>query len=644
MERNLSNISLSPACSCKSKLNPTTINFKSTIHFNENSFISNLKKMYEKRNTHKRIPFHTKKFRLSQSTLDTEEDNNKKNNQMKIIKRNQSEKLLVHPFFRQQQKYLLSKIQSPTSTAKKYLHPIFLSPTSIKHLNYNNTFRNFYSNNNSIIIENSNTTINKSPIHKPNVHKLLHKYITLVLKKAHNTKNIKQNERSIYPYATKQPSTQSNNQQFCDKESQTPSYSNINQSNFLIDKQIVEIFRKLPTPLQKQINEMLHLKIHIKYCENMFDLLNRKLDIRDNTNNPISDDTAIESNLYNDMVDFIYQHKTNYSKHSDFTIIKEVTPENMYIQLVRENYKQIYLDALRKKDIIPKTVYSSKDELINIRSKRKIIQDIIDKSMKEGKVKEKILKELNEKRLNYFLTKEADHSIKPVKKQRNTIEAVHPTKKITFQQKAKLKIYTKINNHSINKSKQTTQDRHKISLTKKNDNTNSTISEKNSIVHNDSNNNTNTNNIISNNSNDNTVTTCYVNEKAMSDQPLEIIQPEKIIVSATDEQEQRQTSQGIKLQRVADNKLKYQRQQKAKQTLISRIDDATKKKEESDSSIVDKDMLEKIRNYKNEQKQIRVLNKKRQTLLEPKIVNLASLKKVCGKDYFLEGNEYRMEE
>ena len=87
MERNLSNISLSPACSCKSKLNPTTINFKSTIHFNENSFISNLKKMYEKRNTHKRIPFHTKKFRLSQSTLDTEEDNNKKNNQMKIIKR-----------------------------------------------------------------------------------------------------------------------------------------------------------------------------------------------------------------------------------------------------------------------------------------------------------------------------------------------------------------------------------------------------------------------------------------------------------------------------------------------------------------------------------------------------------------------------
>lgn len=422
MERNLSNISLSPAFSCQLKLSPTSTNFKSTMHFNESSFMSKLKNMYEKRNIYKPIPFNVKKFISSPSTLDTEDDNKKKNNQAKIITRNQSEKILVHPFFRQQQKYLTSKIQIPTSTPKNNLHPIFLSPTSIKNINNNNTLRNFHSNDNSVKIDNTNSTVYTSPKQKRNIHKLLYQYIKLVLQKVHNTKNIKQNEPSIYPYTKKQPTMQSSIQQLCDKESQTRCSKN-NQNNYLIDKQIVDIFRKLPFPLQKQINEMLHLKIHVKYCENMFDSLTRKLDIRDNTNNPISDNTAIESNLYNDMIDFIYHHKTNYLKHNDFTIMKEITPENMYIQSIREKHKQICLDAGKNKENIPKTVYSSKDELINIRNKRKIIQDIIDKSMKEGKVREKKLKELNEKRLNYFLIKEANHSTKQIKNiQRNTIE------------------------------------------------------------------------------------------------------------------------------------------------------------------------------------------------------------------------------
>ena len=644
MERNLSNISLSPASSCKLKLSSTTTNFKSAMHFNESSFMSKLKNMYEKRNVYKPIPFNVKKFTLSPSTLDTEDDNNKKNNQMKIITRNQSEKILVHPFFRQQQKYLTSKIQTPSSTPKNNLHPIFLSPTSIKNINNNHTLRNFHSNDNSVKIGNTNSTINTSPKQKINIHKLLYQYIKLVLQKVHNTKNIKQNEPSIYPYTKKQPTMQSNIQQLCDKESQTPRCSKNNQNNLLIDKQIVEIFSKLPFPLQKQINEMLHLKIHVKYCENMFDSLNRKLDIRDNTNNPISDKTAIESNLYKDMIDFIYYHKTNYSKHNDFTIMKEITPENMYIQSIREKHKQICLDADKNKENIPKTLYSSKNELINIRNKRKIIQDIIDKSMKEGKVREKKFKELNEKRLNYFLIKEANHSTKQIKNtQRNTIETGYPNKqKITFQQKSKLQIYTKINN-PIN-IKKVNHNNDKNSLNDQINNVNSTISKQNSIIQNYSSNNTNTNNIVI--SNNNTVTTCCVNDKAMSDRPPEIIRPEELIASTNDEQ--KQSSQGIKRQRVADNKLKYQRQQKAKQTIINQLDNATKKKEENDFSVADKDLIEKIQKYKNEQKQIRALRPKRQTLLEPRILHLANLNKVCTKNYFLEGTEqdkeYKMKE
>lgn len=78
MERNLSNISLSPASSCQLKLSPTSTNFKSTMHFNESSFMSKLKNMYEKRNIYKPIPFNVKKFISSPSTLDTEDDNKKK--------------------------------------------------------------------------------------------------------------------------------------------------------------------------------------------------------------------------------------------------------------------------------------------------------------------------------------------------------------------------------------------------------------------------------------------------------------------------------------------------------------------------------------------------------------------------------------
>ena len=178
MERNLSNISLSPASSCKLKLSSTTTNFKSAMHFNESSFMSKLKNMYEKRNVYKPIPFNVKKFTSSPSTLDTEDDNNKKNNQMKIITRNQSEKILVHPFFRQQQKYLTSKIQTPSSTPKNNLHPIFLSPTSIKNIN-NNTLRNFHSNNNSVKIGHTNSRVNTSPKKKFNIHKLLYQYIKL---------------------------------------------------------------------------------------------------------------------------------------------------------------------------------------------------------------------------------------------------------------------------------------------------------------------------------------------------------------------------------------------------------------------------------------------------------------------------------
>ena len=74
---------------------------------------------------------------------------------------------------------------------------------------------------------------------------------------------------------------------------------------------------------------MKQLKIHYKFCENMFDLINRKLDICNNANKPITTRKAMESNLYNEMIEFIYKHKNEYAQHkavssSPASILKKV--------------------------------------------------------------------------------------------------------------------------------------------------------------------------------------------------------------------------------------------------------------------------------------------------------------------------------
>ena len=172
--------------------------FGNTMIFNEGSFMSRLKNMYEKRTNdhlhrttktkHSLFNLHAnKRFRHSQSTLDTEEDGTIVS---KSFRRNQSEKIQVHPIFRQQQKYLTPKIFSPPSSSViKTLHPVYLSPGSFvssnqKTLYHDLSANNIYDVNKSLLNQSNSTNDNSSiTITKPNIRHLLYKYITLVMSK-----------------------------------------------------------------------------------------------------------------------------------------------------------------------------------------------------------------------------------------------------------------------------------------------------------------------------------------------------------------------------------------------------------------------------------------------------------------------------
>ena len=369
--------------------------FGNTMIFNEGSFMARLKNMYEKRTNeilqrtskpkHSLFNLHAKRFKSSQSTLDTEEDGTIVS---KSFRRNQSEKIQVHPIFRQQQKYLTPKIYSPSSSTIRILHPVYLSPGSFnsfvpssqKTLYHNHSANNIYdvNNHNKSLLNQSNSTNDNSSIiiTKPNIRHLLYKYISLVISKTKKTQthNPKLQEVSSLKSVSKPNSSYITNQnKQCVNKQPITSEQNNNLSsnqNIVIEKQISEIFNKFPSFIQSQLNKMKQLKIHYKYCENMFDLIHRRLDICNNANKPLTTTKAMESNLYNEMIEFIYKHKNEYAQHKDFTVLKEINPQYVYMQSMNEKYcKKLKVKNINK-DNTPRRLYSSKIELKNIREKR----------------------------------------------------------------------------------------------------------------------------------------------------------------------------------------------------------------------------------------------------------------------------------
>ena len=409
------NAIVSRSSNSNSNSNSNSTNLSNTLKFNEGSFMARLKQMYEKRTlfkkkecfklkhkrgdtplAHSHSHSHNingvKKIKSSQSTIDTDEDMMMKTQQFLI--RNKSEKILVHPMFRQQQKYLTPKYTSSSSFSShtnRIVHSVYLSPTSI-----GSSMRNSSSNNNNI----SSLSNNENKSSNTNIKDLLYKYVSLVLKKEkHDTSS--QLSQSLYNISN---NTNYKSRQLFHKEFIT-SYCNKtnNETAFIIDKQISTIFNKFPMHIRNQLTKMMKLQIHIKYCESMFDLINRKLDICDNINTPITSSKAVESKVYNEMIDFIYKHKAEYSLHKDFTIVKEITPEHVYMKSINEKYsKKNKVNVNNSNNNEHKRLYSSKDELRSTRDKRQRIEDIINKSMKEGKYKEKQLRDSTAKRLDYF--------------------------------------------------------------------------------------------------------------------------------------------------------------------------------------------------------------------------------------------------
>ena len=659
--------------------------FKNTMIFNEGSFMSRLKNMYEKRTNehlqraskskHSLFNLHvTKRFKSSQSTLDTEEDGTIVS---KSFRRNQSEKIQVHPIFRQQQKYLTPKIYSPSSSVIRILHPVYLSPGSFnffvpssqKTLYHNLSANNIYDvNHTKSLLNQSNSTNDNSliTITKPNIRHLLYNYISLVLLKSKKTQiqNPKSQERSSLNFVSKLNSSCIKNQhkQCINKQLITSEQNNniSSNQNIIIENQISEIFNKFPSFIQNQLNKMKQLKIHYKYCENMFDLIHRKLDICNNSNKPITTRKAMESNLYNEMIEFIYKHKNEYAQHKDFTVLKEVNPQHVYMQSMNEKYcKKLKVKNINKDNNSRR--FSSKNELKNIREKRLKIQNIIERSKKENKVKEKKFREINVKRLEYYARKEDEHDytkLHYIKK--------YETKNDKYM---KNKIYNNIdiNNIEIDNSilsiKQNTNFDENSIITNHNNSSlyvkqfyesnhsidNATIVQDYSI-HDISN---STNYIYKNNSI--STTNNHTNKLHNKDINTHIInstlhhnnnQKEKTFVEVIKDKLKKELEEQIKQEeldkekerkpnkdnekdqdeneeniqkRIKEHQIQLEKEMKTKQIILDQIEETSKKQEENDISVMSKEDVVKLRQrYQEEHNKIRELSKKTINILEPK--------------------------
>ena len=505
--------------------------------------------------------------------------------------KNKSEKILVHPMFRQQQKYLTPKYTSSSlsSHTNRIVHSVYLSPTSI-----DSSIRNCSSNNISSLSNNNNSSNTNT-----NIKDLLYKYVSLVLKKEkHDTSS--QLSQSLYNISN---NTNYKSRQLFHKELIT-SYCNKtnNEPAFIIDKQISTIFNKFPIHIRNQLNKMMKLQIHIKYCESMFDLINRKLDICDNINTPITSSKAVESKVYNEMIEFIYKHKAEYSLHKDFTIVQEITPEHVYMKSINEKYSKKNKVNVNNSNNEHKRLYSSKDELRSTRYKRQRIEDIINKSMKEGKYKEKQLRDSTAKRLDYFarINGEYDYMKKSfidkcMLNEDNNNNNNETENTIVNMNKPKdnnnMDITSNVN--EMFNSNNTTQ-----TFMKHLHDINSSLSNNITIIHDDNNNNNNNNTTHINKFSSNSIFTTekcteqVTKETKLSDELKEKFKKELQIQFKLEEMEREAEKKRIeeakrvqdelkqkeeKKKKVMERRKQLERQKKARQLLIKKIEHAEKK-------------------------------------------------------------------
>ena len=272
-----------------------------------------------------------------------------------------------------------------------------------KNLNNKKKFHHSFSGNNVSIISNIDHNLQLSLSGKSekieNFSNLnFKKYILLVLEK----------EKILYEKEnTKRKQLKNNNSIFKNAFSQTflnvdKKEDNIEKKIKEIDKKIDKIFYEFPPVIQKEINKMKKLKIHVKFCKDMINTIIKNFDIREGNNLPIINEIDnIESKLYSNLLNYVEEYNEKNKDiidydlilQNDFDLEKYYSKENNFPPT---NYNE-ELEKLRKLNKI-----ASENELINTKKKYKIINNLINESIKSDRYKKKIEPESKIKKyINY---------------------------------------------------------------------------------------------------------------------------------------------------------------------------------------------------------------------------------------------------
>ena len=321
----------------------------------ESTFTYDIKTLYKKKEKNKTKLFYPKNSRNTTITSSFS------NNQLKNNKNEYKHMNNVPPLFR-----VLSK---NLNTKKKF---------------HNNSF----SGKNVSIISNidNNLQLNLSgKIEKIDNFSNLNfkKYILLVLEK-----------EKILNENIKKKNIKNSNVIFKNAFSQTHLNVDKSENNYSlklkeIDKKIEKIFYEFPQVIQKEIIKMKELKIHVRFCQDMINSIMKNFDIREGNNLPIINElNNTESKLYSNLLNYLDEYNKKNKNLIDYDIIlqndfdleKYYSKENNFPPT---NYDE-ELKKLRKLNKI-----ASENELINIRKKYKLINNVINESIKNDRFKNK---------------------------------------------------------------------------------------------------------------------------------------------------------------------------------------------------------------------------------------------------------------